>query len=165
PPPPSRPRRGAARFIFLLPPALATLRERLQLRGSDDPGAIATRLEIAPHDPEEGARFAYARSDDPGAIATRLEIARHELEEGARFDYAVVNDRLETCVAEVLEILAAEREGDTAEVRARHGPGPAIAKLLAATWLCRAFARLRLAARRPTPSASLHTPAFPARNR
>lgn len=100
-----RARRADARFIFLLPPALATLRERLQLRGSDD----------------------------PGAIATRLEIARHELEEGARFDYAVVNDRLETCVAEVLEILAAEREGDTAEVRARHGPGPAIAKLLAAT--------------------------------
>lgn len=97
-----RERRADARFIFLLPPTLAALRERLEQRGSDD----------------------------PGAIATRLEIARREIEEGASFDYAVVNDRLETCVAEVLAILAAERSGDTAQLRARHAPGPAIAELL-----------------------------------
>jgi guanylate kinase len=99
-----RERRADARFIFLLPPALSALRERLEQRGSDD----------------------------AGAIAKRLEIARREIEEGERFDYAVVNDRLETCVAEVLAILAAERSGDTAQLRARHAPGPAIARLLAA---------------------------------
>jgi guanylate kinase len=97
-----RARRADARFIFLLPPTLATLRQRLEQRGSDD----------------------------ADAIATRLEIARREIEEGASFDCAVVNDRLETCVAEVLAILAAERSGDTARLRARHAPGPAIAKLL-----------------------------------
>ncbi len=99
-----REKRADARFIFLLPPTLASLRERLEHRGSDD----------------------------AGAIATRLEIARRELEVGASFDYAVVNDRLETCVDEVLAILVAERSGDPARLRARHAPGPAIARLLAA---------------------------------
>jgi guanylate kinase len=98
-----RERRADARFIFLLPPTLATLRERLLARGSDA----------------------------PAAIAERLELARRELEDGARFDYAVVNDSLERCVAEVLAILAAERSGTTAQLRARHAPGPAVAALLA----------------------------------
>jgi guanylate kinase len=98
-----REKRADARFIFLLPPTLATLRERLEQRGSD---AAA-------------------------AIAERLAIARREIAEGARFDYAVVNDRLDDCVGEVLAILAAERVGDTARLRARHAPGPAIEKLLA----------------------------------
>lgn len=98
-----RERRADARFIFLLPPALATLRERLEQRGSDD----------------------------PAAVAMRLEIARREIEEGAHFDYAIVNDRLEACVSEVLAILAAERSGDIARLRARHAPGPAIQRLLA----------------------------------
>ena len=98
-----RARRSDARFVFLVPPSFATLRERLEQRGSDD----------------------------PGAIAKRLEIARREIDEGARFDYAVVNDELERCVGEVLAILAAERAGDTAVLRERHAPGPIIAKLLA----------------------------------
>jgi guanylate kinase len=93
-----------ARFIFLLPPTLASLRDRLERRGSDA----------------------------AEAIATRLAIARGELEVGATFDYAVVNDQLESCVGEVLAILAAERSHDTAQLRERHAPGPAIAKLLAA---------------------------------
>jgi len=97
-----RERRGDARFIFLIPPTLATLRQRLEQRGSDD----------------------------SAGIAKRLAIARRELEEGATFDYAVVNDRLETCVDEVLAILAAERSGDTARLRERLAPGRAIAVLL-----------------------------------
>jgi guanylate kinase len=97
-----RAKRPDARFIFLLPPTLASLRERLEQRGSDG----------------------------PEAIAKRLAIARGEIEVGATFDYAVVNDRLDTCVDEVLAILAAERACDTARLRARHAPGPAIAKLL-----------------------------------
>jgi guanylate kinase len=98
-----RERRADARFVFLLPPTLATLRERLDRRGSDD----------------------------AAAIAKRLEIAKSEIAEGGRFDYTVVNDDLDTCVGEVLAILAAERSGDTARLRARHAPGPAIARLLA----------------------------------
>jgi guanylate kinase len=98
-----RARRADARFVFLLPPTLAALRDRLEQRGSDD----------------------------SAAIAKRLAIARREIDEGAHFDYAVVNDRLEECVGEVLAILAAERSGDTARLRAQHAPGPAISKLIA----------------------------------
>jgi guanylate kinase len=90
-----------ARFVFLLPPSLAALRERLEKRGSDP----------------------------PEVIAARLELARVELAEGPRFDYAVINDGLEDCVAQVLAILAAERRGETGALRARHPPGPAVAKL------------------------------------
>jgi guanylate kinase len=97
-----REKRADARFIFLVPPSFATLRERLENRAEDS-----------------------ARE-----IAARLEIARQELREGQRFDYAVVNDDLECCVGEVLEILAAERSGDTARLRQRHAPAPRIAKLL-----------------------------------
>ena len=97
-----RERRDDARFVFLLPPGLGALRERLERRGTDTP--------------EE--------------IERRLRVARRELEEGPRFDYAVANDRLEDCVERVLEILAAERRGDTAALRARHAPAPAVARLL-----------------------------------
>jgi guanylate kinase len=94
--------RADARFIFLLPPSLATLRARLEGRGSDS-------VEV---------------------IAARLDLARRELEDGPRFDYAVVNDDLDACVGEVMAILAAERAGSAEALRARHAPGPAIAALL-----------------------------------
>jgi len=96
--------RSDALFIFLLPPSLAALRERLEGRGSDA----------------------------PEVIAARLELARRELEEGPLFDYAVVNDDLDVCVGEVQAILAAERAGDTTSLRGRHAPAPAIAALLGA---------------------------------
>jgi guanylate kinase len=94
--------RADARFIFLLPPSLVTLRARLEGRGSDT-------AEV---------------------IAARLELARRELEDGPRFDYAVVNDDLDACVGEVLAILAAERTGSVEALRARHAPGPTVAALL-----------------------------------
>lgn len=97
-----RERREDARFVFLLPPSLAALRERLEGRGTDS----------------------------PQEIARRLEVARRELEAGLAFDYAVTNDRLEDCVARVLDILAAERRGDPAPLRTELAPAPAIAKLL-----------------------------------
>jgi len=98
-----RAKRADARFVFLVPPSFATLRERLEGRAADS----------------------------AGEIAARLELARQELAEGAHFDYAVVNDDLESCVGEVLAILVGERAGDTARLRERHAPGPVIAKLLA----------------------------------
>jgi guanylate kinase len=97
-----RERRRDARLIFLLPPSLAALEARLRARATD---------------PAE-------------AVAARLELAKRELAAAADlFDYAVVNDDLERCVAQVLEILRAEREGRAAPLRERLDPAPAIARL------------------------------------
>lgn len=87
-----RERRRDACFIFLLPPEMATLRDRLRERGTDT---------------EE-------------TIAKRLAIAEQELEAIEFFDYAVVNDDLDTAVGSVLDVIEAERIGQTAEVRERY---------------------------------------------
>jgi guanylate kinase len=96
-----RERRSDARFVFLVPPSFETLRSRLSLRGTDT----------------------------PEQIERRLEVARRELESIGDFDYAVVNDDLETCVQDVLAILAAERRGDCAGLRERFDPARAAARL------------------------------------
>lgn len=88
-----RERRREACFVFLLPPDLDVLAERLRGRGTDD----------------------------PATVARRLAIAERELEAAEIFDYAVVNDDLEQTVQAVLAIVAAERGGDPAEVRRRYG--------------------------------------------
>jgi guanylate kinase len=91
-----RERRDDACLIFLLPPSLAVLEQRLRGRGTDD--------------------------DD--AIDRRLGVADRELEAIRFFDYAVVNDDLDETVGAVLEIIAAERDGSCAAlrgVRALHG--------------------------------------------
>ncbi len=88
-----RERRRDACFVFLLPPDMATLRERLRGRGTDS----------------------------EGTIAKRLAIALQELEAIEFFDYAVVNERVEQAVDDLLEIVAAERSGHTAAVHARLG--------------------------------------------
>lgn len=89
-----RQRRPDARFVFLLPPSMETLRQRLVGRGTDAP--------------EE--------------VERRLGVAARELRSVGDFDYAVPNDDLEVCVADVLAVLAAERSGDTAGVRSRFDP-------------------------------------------
>jgi guanylate kinase len=86
-----------ARLLFLLPPSFEVLRERLAGRGTDSA--------------EE--------------VERRLRVAKRELEAVGEFDYAVPNDALEACVEAVLAILRAEREGDTAELRARYAPSGA----------------------------------------
>ena len=91
-----RERRPDARFIFLLPPNLEVLEARLRGRGTD--------------------------GDE--AVDRRLAMADRELEAVRFFDYAVVNDDLEQAVAEVLEIVSAERSGDPQRKQAmlaRHG--------------------------------------------
>jgi guanylate kinase len=100
-----RERRSDARLIFLLPPSLEALDQRLRSRGTDS----------------------------PEAIAGRLALARRELAAADGFHYAVVNDDLERCVAEVCAILAAERAGEAAAaaLRRRLEPGPALARLRA----------------------------------
>lgn len=90
-----RERRPDARFIFLLPPSMKVLEQRLRGRGTD--------------------------TDD--AIDRRLGVADRELEAIRFFDYAVVNDDLEQAIESVLAIIAAEREGAqgaVASVRSRH---------------------------------------------
>ena len=96
-----RERRADARFIFLLPPSIRALRERLVQRGTDSEAQIERRL----------------------ALASR------ELEGIHAFDYAVVNEALETCVRNVLEILAAERSGETQVLRRRFATGAALERL------------------------------------
>jgi len=96
-----RARRADARFIFLLPPSLEELEQRLRGRGSD---------------PRE-------------VIDRRLAIARHECEAVRAFDYAVVNDVLERCIGALLEIIAAERRGAPAALRARFGRDAVLASL------------------------------------
>jgi guanylate kinase len=88
-----RDRLEEARFIFLLPPSMKELERRLRGRGTD-------------------------RCD---AIERRLAVADQELSAVHFFDYALVNDALEDCVAALLEIVAAEREGRVEQARARHG--------------------------------------------
>ena len=87
-----RERRRDACFIFLLPPEMPTLRDRLRDRGTDTEETIAKRLAIA-----------------------EQELAAIEF-----FDYAGVNDDLDTAVGSVLDVIEAERIGQTAEVRERY---------------------------------------------
>ncbi len=95
-----RARRPDARLIFLLPPSMEELERRLQGRGTDSA--------------EE--------------IRRRLEVANQELEAIGDFDYAVINDDLKCCVANLLEIIRAEREGSVGELRERLSPVAAAEK-------------------------------------
>jgi guanylate kinase len=89
-----RERLPSARLVFLLPPSLFELERRLRVRGTDV----------------------------DGEIERRLVIARRELLELDRFDYAIVNDQKTRAVAELRDVLEAERRGDVDELRARHAP-------------------------------------------
>jgi len=88
-----RERRRDARLLFLLPPSLDELERRLRGRGTDP----------------------------PEVVERRLALVRRELEALPAFDYAVVNEEVERTVDALLEIVAAERAGDTARVRASYG--------------------------------------------
>lgn len=72
-----RERMPEATLVFLAPPDLETLRQRLAARGTED----------------------------AEAIADRLEAARAELAETGWFDHVVVNDDVDTAVAEIARIL------------------------------------------------------------
>ena len=67
-----------ATLIFVAPPSLETLEQRIRSRGDTD--------------------------DDQ--IKVRLERAAWELEQGAKYDYQVVNDVLDDCAAKVLQIIS-----------------------------------------------------------
>ncbi|HUF57560.1 MAG TPA: guanylate kinase [Thermohalobaculum sp.] len=67
--------------IFVLPPSIAALRERLTARGLDAPDVIAGRM---------------AR-------------ARDEISHWAEYDYVLINDSLDRCFSKIETIVAAER--------------------------------------------------------
>lgn len=67
--------------VFILPPSIDELRRRLTGRGTDS----------------------------PEVIEARMERARAEISHWDGYDYVVVNDDVEACYAQVLEILHAER--------------------------------------------------------
>ena len=92
-----------ARLIFLLPPSKAALVRRLRGRGTDT----------------------------AEQVAARLLTAQRELEAVEEFDYAVVNDDLELCVANLREIVAAERAGAAADLKRRFTPRAAAVRLRA----------------------------------
>lgn len=98
-----RERRRDARFVFLLPPSLDELERRLRGRGTDAPEVVARRL---------------------------AEV-RRELAAVHAFDYAVVNEDVERTILTLLAIVAAERSGAVAALRAKHGVVPVVSRLAA----------------------------------
>jgi len=55
------------------------------------------------------SRLRGRSEDSPEQIRRRLDVARREVEVSGTYDYLVVNDDLDTCVAEVRGIVLAER--------------------------------------------------------
>jgi guanylate kinase len=100
-----RERRSDACFIFLLPPSMKVLEDRLRGRGTDT----------------------------PEQVRQRLDLARKELAAIRDFDYAVVNDDIDRCVASVLEIIRAERSGGSEELRRRYAVAPALERFTRAS--------------------------------
>lgn len=68
--------------IFILPPSINALAERLAKRGRDTPAQVAMRMKAA-HD---------------------------EISHWAEYDYVLINSRLEECLDEIRQILAVERK-------------------------------------------------------
>jgi len=67
-------------LVFLAPPSVETLEKRLRNRGDT--------------------------SNEQ--IKLRMERAKWEMDQGQLYDYYVINDRLEHCVEQILEIIAKE---------------------------------------------------------
>lgn len=86
-----RRQRPLARSIFILPPSVAVLEQRLRKRGQDDDAVIARRL-----------------------AAAREEMSHH-----VEFDYLVINDDFEQATMDLLAIFRAERLGIARQGRDR----------------------------------------------
>jgi guanylate kinase len=71
----------AGLYIFILPPSLATLEERLRQRNADDDAAVRARLAMAPR----------------------------EMTQYQQYDYVIVNDDLELAVQQLQAIITADR--------------------------------------------------------
>jgi guanylate kinase len=76
-----RSRHRGGLFIFILPPSLAVLRERLESRGKDS----------------------------PDVIERRIAAAAAEIRDYSRFDYIIINDDLPSAQRELVSIILSER--------------------------------------------------------
>jgi guanylate kinase len=67
--------------VFISPPSLAVLRERLQQRGTDPSGDVAARLEVAREELKAQDEFGYVVVNDvlPQAVDELAEIVQREL--------------------------------------------------------------------------------------
>ena len=88
-----RERMPDACLVFLLPPSLPVLEERLRNRQTDS---------------------------DP-VIARRMALVDRELAAAKHFDFAIVNDDLDLAVEELLGVLSAVRDGREREIAKAHG--------------------------------------------
>jgi len=95
-----RERRPDACLVFLLPPSLEILEQRLRGRGTDEESVIQRRM----------------------ALVDR-ELAAAKL-----FDYAVVNDDLEIAVQQVLEVIVAVRQGRGGQIAEEYGREAVLAR-------------------------------------
>ena len=69
--------------------------------------ADATLIFIAPPSMEELLRRLVGRGDTSDEqVKVRQERAQWEMDQSVHYDYVVVNDQVETCVAEILKIIA-----------------------------------------------------------
>lgn len=68
-------------FVFILPPSVETLKERLEKRGTET----------------------------ADVIAKRVAEARGEIEKAYNYDYVIVNDDLDTAVSQFIEAVEAEK--------------------------------------------------------
>ena len=68
-------------FIFIMPPSMEELRNRITNRGSET----------------------------PESLKTRLEAAYHEISFASKYDYAVVNDEVDKAVKKIESIIIAEK--------------------------------------------------------
>jgi guanylate kinase len=76
-----RQQRADALYVFLLPPSLAALEQRLRRRNADNDAALRTRLGIAP-----------------------TEMAQYQ-----HYDYVIVNDELASATQQLRAIIVADR--------------------------------------------------------
>ncbi len=73
-------------------------------------GGDVVRVFILPPSVEElGRRLTARGTDDAGVIAARMARAASEISHWDGYDYVLVNDDVDSCFAEVLTILRAER--------------------------------------------------------
>ena len=74
----------------------------------------ATLIFVAPPSATELARRLQGRAtDSAAAIARRLEIAKAEIAAEHEFDVVVVNDEARRAAAEVIDVIAQARDGET----------------------------------------------------
>ena len=71
----------------------------------------AVLIFIAPPSMEEVERRLRTRGDTPeDQIQVRLERAQWEMEQSQKYDYIVINDRVDACADEILNIIAREAD-------------------------------------------------------